>query len=307
MNKILITGGSGFIGRAVLDACRNSGTEINATYNTRVCPEHNEVVWHQIDLLDTSSITELFKKIRPKYLIQLAWCTGQGTYWKDEANLDWISANLSIARNFVINGGVRCLFAGTSAEYDWTSNQPLDEVATKLEPLLLYGGSKLALYWGLKKYFEQHNTSFVWARFFNPFGQGEDPKRLIPKTCLRLLNGEKLEFDKAASLRDFLHVKDVGEAIYHLLYSNITGPVNVASGQPLAVREVITSIAQVYDRLHQVNFETVESANAIADAVVANTTRLNSEAGWQSRKTFKERIIETCEWWKDEYKNLQKK
>ncbi|MHA4843869.1 NAD-dependent epimerase/dehydratase family protein [Flavitalea antarctica] len=307
MNKILITGGSGFIGRAVLDAYRDKGIEVHATFNQTIPTGDDGILWHQADLLNIETVNKLFKKIKPDFLIQLAWCTGQGSYWKDETNLDWLTANLSIAKIFIKNGGIRCLFAGTSAEYDWSSNQPLDELQTKLEPLLLYGGSKLALYWALTKYFEQHKVSFVWARFFNPFGQGENPERLIPKTCLRLLHGENLAFDAATSLRDFLHVSDVGDAIAHVLHSDITGPVNIASGQAITVRDVITAIAEVYQRSGQISFDAVQSGTGIPDAVIANTGRLNLESGWKSKITFKDRIIETCEWWELEYQNLQRK
>ncbi|HTE24066.1 NAD-dependent epimerase/dehydratase family protein [Flavitalea sp.] len=307
MKKILIMGGSGFIGRAVIEAYIERGIEVHATFHKSKPSENGKVVWHQIDLLDANGVNDLFAIVQPEFLIQLAWCTGQGSYWKDEANLDWLAANLLIAKSFVRNGGNRCLFAGTSAEYDWSSNQPLDEYETNLEPLLLYGGSKLGLYWALKKYFEQHSVSFLWARFFNPFGEGEDPRRLIPKTCLRLLGGENLVFDAAMSLRDFLHVKDVGNAIAHLLDSNLTGPVNVASGQAISVREVISTIAEIYERSGQISFDSGDPVSNKPDAVVANTRRLNLESGWKSNKTFKDRITETCEWWMIEYKILQRK
>ena len=304
MMTLLVTGASGFIGNAVLRALGQSPFKVHAVCSHRKPEIDDSITWHQTNLLDPEKVSQLFSDIKPEYLIQLAWCTGQGSYWSDPANLDWISANLVIAKNFAKNGGSRCLFAGTSAEYDWKGNEPLNELTTPLNPLLLYGGSKLASYWALTRYFEQVNISFTWTRFFNPFGEGEDYRRLIPKTCMRLLNGEDLSFDAALSLRDFLHVSDVGEAVVSLIKSNITGPVNIGSGEALSVQQVITTIAENYNRSNQVKFARPETAAGIPDSVVANTHRLNIECGWQPEKAFRERINETCKWWKNQHKKL---
>jgi nucleoside-diphosphate-sugar epimerase len=303
MLKVLVAGGSGFIGVAVLRAFKHEHIEVHATYNS-VQPEIDfPITWHKTNLLDAVEVDNLFKKVQPQYLIQLAWCTGQGSYWTDEANFEWLSANLMIARSFVRNGGVRCLFAGTSAEYDWSVNYPLHEVETPLKPTLLYGGSKLALYWALTRYFEQVKTAFVWARFFNPFGEGEDSRRLIPKTCFRLLSGAQLSFDAAMSERDFLHVTDVGEAVVYVLLSSATGPVNVGSGNAVTVRSIISMIAQIYGKTKQIEFAVPDEHNQNADMIVADTTRLNNEIGWTPTKTFEQRIHETSEWWKQQYKS----
>ncbi|RYY16201.1 MAG: NAD(P)-dependent oxidoreductase [Chitinophagaceae bacterium] len=297
MNKVLITGGTGFIGSAVINALSRNDYEIHATY--RSVPGVNQpwVHWHKCDLTSDADVQSLFHSLKPDYLIQMAWCTGQGTYWTDPANLDWVTINMTIARAFVKNGGSRCLFAGTSAEYDWSSSSTLNEHATNLKPLLLYGGAKLATYWVLRKYFEQEKLSFAWLRFFNPFGEGEDVKRLIPKTCMRLLRGELLTFDAALSLRDFLHIEDVGEAIADLLKTDVRDAVNIASGEAVSVRNLVSEIATIYQRSDQVAFAEPTEKDLIADMVVADTSLLNNIIKWRPKKTFYHRLEQTCRWW----------
>lgn len=302
MIKVLVTGASGFIGSSVLKVLRTKSFEIHAVGNATIGKSTETVMWHKVNLLDEPEVSSLFARIRPDYLIQLAWCTGQGSYWTDPSNLEWITANLNIAKHFVAQGGKRCLFAGTSAEYDWSSNEPLNENATRLTPHLLYGGCKLGLYWALRRYFTQEKISFVWTRFFNPFGEGEDSKRLVPKTCLSLLSGKQLQFDAALSLRDFLHVEDVAEASVHLLLSEADGAVNVGSGVAITVKEVVSTIARYYNLLDNVTFAPFIGSPVPDDAIVADTTRLNIEYGWVPVKTFTERMSHTCEWWKLQYK-----
>jgi nucleoside-diphosphate-sugar epimerase len=302
MPRLLITGASGFIGRALVDALlTRPGHELHAvTWGNPKVPLSDQVAWHECSLLDPKSVDALFAKLKPEALIQLAWCADHATYWKDPANFDWLCANLNIARAFVRCGGRRAVFAGTSAEYDWSTQSPLNEIGTPLKPQMLYGSCKLAAYWALKGFFEQEGVSWAWARFFNPFGPYEDRRRLIPKVCLKLLAGEKLEFDAARSQRDFLHVDDVGSALAALALSEVQGPVNVGSGAPTSVRHVVTTLARLMRKDDSVSFS---SADGVADSVVADVMRLRAEVGWSPARSLEERLQETCDWWRSHQDN----
>jgi nucleoside-diphosphate-sugar epimerase len=307
MNRILIIGATGFVGKATLRALLESNAgEIHAVYN-KTQPETDEAVsWHKVNVLNHQETETLIRKISPTHIVQLAWCAEHGTYWKDHANLDWQQANVHIARCFKKYGGKRCLFLGTSAEYEWAGNDPLNEFKSPLKPQGLYGGAKLGLYWTLARFFEQEGISWIWARLFNPFGPGEDMRRLIPKICLRLLNGETISFDAGLSQRDFLYVNDVGNALVKALLSETTGAVNIGSGQALRIRDVISQIAANYGCPERVSFDSTDNAANLPDAVVADVSRLVEECGWQPEKNFTERLIETCEWWKIKQKQIKK-
>jgi len=296
MPRLLITGASGFIGRSLIEALVvRGGDELHGvTWGTPKVPLSDRVSWHECSLLDPGSVDFLFEKLKPEVLIQLAWCADHATYWKDPANFDWLYANLNIARAFIRQGGRRAVFAGTSAEYDWSGQLPLNEFKTPLKPQMLYGSCKLAAYWSIKGFFEQEGVSWAWARFFNPFGPYEDRRRLIPKVCLRLLAGEKQDFDAALSQRDFLHVDDVGSALAALALSEVQGPVNVGNGAPTRVREVVSTLARLMRKDDLVSFSATGGG---ADAVVADVTRLREEVSWLPSRTMEERLQHTCDWW----------
>jgi nucleoside-diphosphate-sugar epimerase len=281
------------------EIARHNQWEIHAT--CRDCTKYlseTRITWHSVDLLKSAEIDQVFDLVMPTYLVQLAWCTEHGSYWRDIKNLDWVAANFRIARAFALNGGERCLFAGTSAEYDWSSPHPCHESETALNPQMLYGACKLASYHALSAFFEQENISWAWARFFCPFGPLEDQRRLIPKTCLRLLSGDDLQLDSATSLRDFLHVEDIASALYATLTSSVQGPVNIASGEALPVREIVTQIAFNLGRINNVHFaDATPVGHSTIDAVTANVSRLENLVGWRTSVPFETRLRQTCEWW----------
>lgn len=306
--RLLVIGASGFIGLPIINHIASSykNIELHAVYYETVPSIHKNIIWHQTNIFDRASLTRLFEGIKPTYLVQLAWCTDPGTYWKDHRNLQWLIVNLEIAQLFVKNGGQRSLFIGTSAEYDWSNNDPLDEYNSLLKPNSLYGATKLGLYWTLSSFFEQEGISWVWARLFNPFGANESPKRLIPRVCWKLLLNEPLHFDAGSEERDFLHVEDVGYAIAKILFSKATGPINVASGIPITIRDVVSLIANTMHKEALVSFDPVSTDADIKDIVVANIIRLKNECDWYPLKTFEQRIHETCVWWTKIYEKTKK-
>jgi len=292
MIKVLVTGAGGFIGKAALKSLSDKNEiELHAVYHTHEPVIKNMVHWHKADLLNAQETDKLFAAVAPTHFLQLAWCSEHGKYWNDPTNLDWMIAGIHAARSFVQYGGQRAVFIGTSAEYQWPGSQPFNEFSSPLRPASLYGGCKLGLYYALSNYFEQQKISWAWPRLFNPFGEGEDRRRLIPKTCLRLLKGERIEFDAAGSIRDFLDVQDVGNALATITTANINGAVNVGSGEPLPVRAVIEQVAACCGRSELVKFGQAD-ADGAADWVVADTNQLRTAYQWQPQQDLRQRIRE---------------
>jgi nucleoside-diphosphate-sugar epimerase len=304
MSRLLVTGASGFVGRALVESLgARGGYELHATtWGAPRVPLPRQLTWHECNLLETHSVQYLFERLKPTMLIHLAWCADHATYWKDHSNFDWLYANLNIARSFVLNGGKRALFAGSSAEYDWSSNLPLKETTTPLKPQLLYGSCKAAAFVALQSFFSQEGVSWAWVRLFNPFGPHEDRRRLIPRVCTKLIAGEKISFDNALSSRDFLHIDDVGAALTAIALTEVQGPVNVASGAPARIRDVVAALARIMQKEHLVHFS---SSGSLPDTVVADVARLREEVHWTPLRTFEERLQQTCDWWRCQSKGQQ--
>ena len=127
--------------------------------------------------------------------------------------------------------------------HDW-----LDELATPCNPATLSGATKDALYRVLRVAAAQDGVSLAWGRLFSVYGPYEAKRRLVPSVTWPLLRGEPAACGSGMVERDFLHVEDAAEALAAILDSGYEGPVNIASGLCLPLRDIIGMIAEQIGR-----------------------------------------------------------
>jgi len=299
LTSVLLTGAGGFLGREVLAALVGRGYFVHAVRREKNGVEASHAVtWHELDLLDQGAARALMEAVRPSGLIHLAWDARHGIYWNSPTNLQWLAASLSLLDDFSRLGGKRAVVAGSCSEYHMGSPEPLDEFKSALLPDSLYGVSKNALRDVMSKWAPDAGISWAWARFFNVFGLHEKPNRLIPKVIRTLQQGALLSFDSGLTLRDFLHVSDAADALVTLFESAVQGPVNVASGEALSVREVVDALAHYLRAENCVAFDVIPDQADQPPSVVARIDRLRNEVGWQAKISSVDRMHETCEWWR---------
>lgn len=297
MKKVLVTGATGFIGRHTLAPLLSKGYEVHATYHSQ--PNHAErhVYWHKANLLASDDVTRLMHEVRPTHLLHFAWYVEHGKFWNAPENWDWQRASQQLINEFEFCGGRRIVCAGTCAEYDWTSltvNDICDELNTPLRPTTEYGKAKYAFY----KFIESKQFDFAWGRLFFPYGPGESAKKLVASVILALLRNERAKTTHGQQIRDFMYVKDVADAFVALLDCDVQGAINIGSGLPITLRQVIETISNSLDKKDQVEFGTLPSLANDPIALVANPTRLQDEAVWKPKYSVRQGIVETIEWWK---------
>lgn len=297
MTTVLVTGAGGFLGTHVLAALQRRDYVIHALgRETTPGTDATGVTWHSSNLLEPNAVHALLDSVRPQGLVHLAWDTTHELYWHSTSNLEWLAASLLLLHHFARLGGKRAVIAGSSAEYQWGGLDDLDELTSPIVPDSLYGTSKNALREVLAKWAPNAGISWAWGRFFNMFGPEEKTVRLIPKVIRTLLEGKTLPFDSGAIERDFLHVADAGDALAALFHSEVQGPVNIASGQAVSVRDIILTLATHLHASDRVSFNTLIDPRQPA-RIVASIKRLRDEVGWQRLASLEERLHETCDWW----------
>jgi nucleoside-diphosphate-sugar epimerase len=114
-----------------------------------------------------------------------------------------------------------------------------------------------------------------------------------------VLQGEPARCSQGNQVRDFLHVEDAAHAFVSLLMSTIDGPVNIASGQPIAVKEVVYKIANKAGRRDLIAWGAVPLRPHEPPLVCADVRRLSNEVGWSPRYDLASGLANTMAWWQD--------
>jgi nucleoside-diphosphate-sugar epimerase len=254
------------------------------------------VRWHRADLLDPTQVRDLFAAVRPSHVLHLAWAVDPADWATSPAHVTWLQAGLELLRQAGEHGATRVVVAGTCAEYDWRRGLCAEgETST---PSTLYGTCKRALGAVAETYSQTLGFSCAWARIFFVFGPHEHPARLVPSVIRSILAGRPARCTDGHQQRDFLYVRDVGDALVNLLASDVSGPVNIASGQPVAVRDLVWRLADQLGGQRLLRFGDLERATDAAPLVVGDTRRLTAALKWHPRYTLDEGLRETVEWWK---------
>lgn len=93
-----------------------------------------------------------------------------------------------------------------------------------------------------------------------------------------------------------MHVEDVAASFVALLDGKVTGVVNIASGKPVTVKEVVQAIATQLDLVRLIEIGAIPLAESEPGTLCANNMRLRSEVGFQSRYDLMSGLKQTIEW-----------
>jgi nucleoside-diphosphate-sugar epimerase len=300
MKKVILTGASGFIGRHTIPFLLQYGYQVHAIFHNKK-PELNNrdnLMWHSCDLLDTEDRKKLFTAIKPTHLLHFAWNVEHKTYLSSPDNPRWVAASLDMIETFQKNGGERAVLAGTCFEYD-SECEKYSEETSPLRASSLYGICKIRLYETIKEIASKEGLSYAWGRIFFLYGPYEQPTRLIPSIIVSLLRNQSARCSYGNLVRDFLYVEDVASAFAALLESRVSGPVNIASGNPTALKDIVNRIADKLNKKKLVKFGDSPPPPNEPKAIVAEVARLNKETGWIPCYDLEQGLERSINWWKN--------
>jgi len=297
MKRVLLTGATGFIGRHCLPLLAARGYAVHAVSSRPITENQSNIHWHQANLLDPAQVVALISDVQPSHLLHFAWYAVPGKYWTSTENLRWVQASLGLLQEFARQGGQRVVMAGTCAEYDWRYGY-CSEAITPLAPATLYGICKHSLQLVLSAFSRQTGLSAAWGRIFFLYGPHEHHNRLIPSVIRSLLQHEPARCSHGNQIRDYLFVQDVADALVALLESDVSGPANIASGIPIALRGIIYKIAEKLNRRDLIQLGVLPTSTNEPPLLVADVNRLHDEVGWRPKYNLDTGLDRTIEWWK---------
>jgi nucleoside-diphosphate-sugar epimerase len=297
--RVLVTGGSGFIGSHVVRALLASGREVAVLTRRpsadRVGHETASLSFITASLHDATGLRQQLSAWRPDACIHLAWYAEPGRYLESPENLSALEGTLVLLRALIDSGCTSVAMAGTCAEYDTDQRWLTEETA--LRPRTLYAASKASASMLVQQVAKESETSVAWARIFYPYGPFEDRRRAVPALILSLLAKRRFAASTGEQVRDYVYGRDAADAFVTLIDHRASGAFNVASGVPITIRELMETIGDRLDGRDLIDFGAAPPRAWEPKFIAGNTERLRA-LGWSPRYTLDRGLDETIAWWR---------
>jgi len=248
--KVLVTGGSGFIGRAVVERLEHDGhTVVVADRVAYAGRGHPEVLLG--DLNDHRHVVRAVATA-PDVIVHLAAMTSvlqsrsapQAVF---EHNVAMTQALWEEARQA---GVPRLVLASTNAVAGRAGDRTIIDELTPPAPLTPYGATKAAAEALLSGYCHAYGISGIALRFTNAYGVGMQTKDSVIPRFIRAINRHEpvTIYGTGQQVRDFVYISDVAAAIAQSLGSSHVGPITIGSGVSVSVLELLDHLEAVTGR-----------------------------------------------------------
>ena len=247
MMRVLMTGATGFVGRHVVRGLLSRKARVTAVVRPGRPHPAGTTRLEVTDVFAPDADCWARHVAGHDAVCHVAWHVDPADYLQSIRNYDCMGGTLALARGAAAAGVGRFVGIGTCFEYDLSSPDRLGTDA-RLAPTSVYGSTKAATWRALSESLPQLGVSLAWCRLFYLYGEGEDPRRLVPYLHARLSAGLTAELSHGRQVRDFMDVADAGDAVAAVVTGSREGAVNICSGQPVTVADLAHRIAAQYAR-----------------------------------------------------------
>ena len=302
--RVLVTGGSGFVGHRLVEALRARGDDV-----VSAAPSHGDDGNIPLELTDPENVRAVVELTRPEIVYHLAAQTFVPSSIEDpvttfRVNVDGTVNLLEALRAYVEGEGgkVRLLFASSAEVYGKRPQEdmPLRETLTP-RPANPYGASKAAGEALVLGWHQSYGIDAVISRAFNHIGAGQDPRFAISAFAQRLAkiaSGQDrvLNVGNVESERDFLDVRDVVSAYIALADRGASGEIyNVCSGAAVKMREVLRRLVNIAGVPVEIREDPELLRASEVMRSVGDPSKLKRTTGWAPRISLADSLREVYE------------
>ncbi len=245
-NRILITGGTGFIGYHLAKKCLKLNWSVTSisTNPPKKIRRLKKVKYLIIDVSNQKDVNKRLSK-NYDYVVNLAGYIDHSHKIKTMKSHFNGCKNLA---NFFLNTKIKkFLQIGSSIEYGKINSPQIENSKIPKKTHSIYGDAKLSSTKFLLKLWRKKSFPTTILRLYLVYGPYQDLNRIIPITITNAIENKKFDCSEGKQLRDFIFVDDVISAIIKIIKSKKSSGeiINIGSGKPLSVKNVINKICKL--------------------------------------------------------------
>lgn len=297
--KILLTGGTGAVGRNLLRQWIAEGKhDLIATSRSAQVIEpaiHSGLQLERGDLNDPTFLRSLFERHRPDAVVHCAWQGVKGAERNDVIQLQNFITFTNLVEAAAKAGCKVFVGLGSQAEYG-IHNKEIDEDTTT-KPQSRYGVFKLAAGHFGRQVARESGMKYAWLRLFASYGPFDHPEFLIPYVTEKFLCNESPELSHGDQLWDYLYVDDVVTAIRTIVQSNrdFNDIYNLSSGRPVRVRDIVMKLKQITGTSAEPGFGRIHSQSELY-LLHGNNNKLRSTFELPEQTSLEKGLSLNVEW-----------
>ena len=321
--KLLVTGGAGFIGSAVVRQAIAKGYSVlnvdKLTYaaclaNVASVETDPNYLFEKCDICDGARIESIINQFAPDAIMHLAAESHvdrsiDGPKEFIHTNVHGTFTLLEAARKYWIDGGkpknFRFHHISTDEVYGTLGEVGLFTEDTPYAPNSPYSASKASSDHLVRAWGETYGLPTVMTNCSNNYGPYHFPEKLIPVVILNALAGKKIPiYGKGDNVRDWLYVEDHADALLNVLQNGEVGrSYNIGGENEATNLELVKSICAILDRRRPTEGSYSELITFVDDRpghdqrYAIDPTRIRTELGWRPSVTLEEGLEKTVDWY----------
>jgi len=325
--QILVTGGAGFIGSAVIRMAIAKGFSVvnvdSLTYAANLeslkgVSDHANYEFEKCDICDATALKSIFAKYEPDAVMHLAAeshvdrsIDGPGAFI--QTNVIGTYNLLQAAKDYyeTLSGAKQASFRfhhiSTDEVYgDLSADDPAFEETTNYDPSSPYSASKAASDHLVRAWARTYGLPILVTNCSNNYGPYQFPEKLIPVVILKALHGENIPvYGKGDNIRDWLYVDDHADALLTVLQKGVTGETyNIGGNNERTNLELVETLCMLMDKHSDVSSQDhAKLIRFVTDRpghdrrYAINASKIENDLDWSPSVSWNDGFEQTLNWY----------
>lgn len=295
--RVLVTGGSGFIGSHVVDKLRDKGVDVRV-YDGIMPSFRKDIEFYQGSILDITSLGFAMNGVDAVF--HLAAVADVKDVYSDPCRSEAINVRgtinvLESARNAGIK---RVIYGSTTWVYSEASSNNVDESTPLHAPAHLYTATKLTGEYYCQSYSKLYGMETTILRYGIPYGPRARDGAVIPIFVRKAMNGEPLTIaGDGSQFRKFIYVEDLAEGSVLALKNIARNKIyNLDGTEKVTIKQIAETIKKI---LGEVRIEFMPARPGDFSGKEVSSELAKKELAWEPKVVFKEGLRRYIEWYKE--------